>query len=61
MTHQGKGNFTVSLLDDEGRDVQVALANVTGAVEVSSTATIPSDGLYLFTVEAEGSWTIRIE
>ncbi len=61
MTHQGEGNFIVSLLDDEGRDVQFALANDIGTVDVSSTAIIPSDGLYLFTVEAEGPWTIHIE
>lgn len=61
MTHQGEGNFIVTLLDDEGREVEFALANDIGTVDVSSTAIIPSDGLYLFTVEAEGPWTIQIE
>lgn len=61
MTHQGQGNFIVTLLDQEGREVAFALANEVGNAQVSTTATIPQDGIYLFTVEADGPWTIDIE
>lgn len=61
FTHQGESNFVVTLLDQEGREVEFALANDIGNVETSSTATIGQDGIYLFTVEADGPWTINIQ
>jgi len=60
-THQGQGNFIVTMLDSQGREVAFALVNEIGTGEYSTTLPIAQDGLYLFTVEAEGPWTIRIE
>lgn len=60
-THQGQGNFIVSMLDAEGRETAFAMVNEIGSGEFSTTVTVPQDGLYLFTVEAEGPWTIDIE
>ena len=62
MTHEGeRDNFIVQLLDDQGKEVGFSLANEIGPADIVSTATIPRDGIYLFTVEASGPWTIRIE
>ena len=60
-THQGQGNFIISMLDSEGRETAFAMINEIGSGEFSTTVTVPQDGLYLFTVEAEGPWTINIE
>ena len=60
-THQGRGNFIISMLDSEGRETAFAMINEIGSGEYSTTVTVPQDGLYLFTVEAEGPWTIDIE
>lgn len=61
FTHQGEANFIVSLLDEEGREVEFALANEIGNVQTSSTATILEDGIYLFQVQADGPWTIDVQ
>lgn len=60
-THQGQGNFIINMLDSEGRETAFAMINEIGSGEYSTTVTVPQDGLYLFTVEAEGPWTINIE
>lgn len=60
-THQGQANFIVNMLDAEGRETAYAMVNEIGSGEFSTTVTVPQDGLYLFTVEAEGPWTINIE
>jgi hypothetical protein len=61
MAHQGESNFVVTLLDSEGNEVEFALANDIGTVDISTTATIPQDGIYLFQVDADGPWTINVE
>lgn len=60
-THQGQGNFIVNMLDSEGRETAFAMVNEIGSGEFSTTVTVPRAGLYLFTVEAEGPWTINVE
>jgi hypothetical protein len=60
-THQGQMNFIVNMLDSEGRETAYAMVNEIGSGEFSTTVTVPQDGLYLFTVEAEGPCTINIE
>lgn len=60
-THQGQGNFIVTMLDSEGREVAFAMVNEIGTGEFSTTVTVPQDGLYLFIVEAEGPWAIKVE
>jgi hypothetical protein len=59
--HQGQGNFIVTMLDSEGREAAFALINEIGTGEYSTTLTVPQDGLYLFTVEAEGPWMLEVE
>lgn len=61
FTHHGEANFIVSLLDEEGREVEFALANEIGNVQTSSTATILDDGIYLFQVQADGPWTLDVK
>ena len=60
-THQGQSNFIISMLDSEGRETAFAMINEIGSGEFSTTVTVPQEGLYLFTVEAEGPWTITVE
>jgi len=49
------------MLDSKGREVAFALINEIGTGEFSTTLTVPQDGLYLFTVEAEGPWSLDVE
>lgn len=60
MTHQGGSNFSVSLLDGGSGDMTDLLANVIGNYK-GSRVVGPSAGEYAFDIEADGSWTIKIE
>ena len=60
MVHQGESNFIVDLLDDEGAEVGY-LINEIGQYDASQAVQIPEDGTYLLNVEADGSWTIRVQ
>ena len=60
-TYEGRSNFIIFMLDSEGRETAYAMINEIGTGEYSTTVTVPEDGLYLFTVEADGPWTINIE
>lgn len=57
MKHDGQRNFIVQLLDSEGRTVDLS-ANVIGPFDGSKVVRIPADGVYLFTIQADGAWTI---
>ena len=62
MTHQGNANFIVDLLDENGASVvPMGLVNDIGPFEGSKAMTVPDDGIYLFWVEANGPWTIKID
>jgi hypothetical protein len=62
MTHQGDGNFIVDLLDENATSVvPMGLVNEIGPFEGSRAMQVPNDGIYLFSVEANGPWTIRID
>jgi hypothetical protein len=62
MTHQGDANFIVDLLDENGASVlPMGLVNDIGPFEGSRAMTVPDDGIYLFWVEANGPWTIKID
>ena len=62
MTHQGDSNFIVDLLDENGASVvAMGLANEIGPFEGSRAVQVPDDGIYLFSVQANGPWTIRID
>jgi len=59
LQHRGQSNFIVDLLTSTGQDVDNLvneIGNFTGA-----TANGLDAGRYLFRVEADGPWTIRIE
>jgi len=62
MTHQGDANFIVDLLDENGASVvPMGLVNEIGPFEGSRAMTVPNDGIYLFWVEANGPWTIKVD
>jgi len=62
MTHEGDGNFIVDLLDENGASVvPMGLANEIGPFEGSRAMQVPDDGIYLFSVEGNGPWTIQID
>jgi hypothetical protein len=62
MTHEGDGNFIVDLLDENGPSVApMGLANEIGPFEGSRAVRVPDDGIYLFSVQANGPWTISVE
>jgi len=61
MTHQGNRNFIVQLLDENGEQVSTSLVNEIGRFDGSKAVRVPRDGVYLFEVQADGSWTIQVE
>jgi hypothetical protein len=62
MTHQGDANFIVDLLDENGASVvPMGLVNEIGPFEGSRAMQVPDDGIYLFSVQANGPWTIKVE
>ncbi len=62
MVHQGDANFIVDLLDENGASVApMGLANEIGPFEGSRAVRVPDDGIYLFSVQANGPWTIDVE
>ena len=58
LEHDGAGRFVVRLLTDSGRVVDT-LARATGLFRGAKATQIPTTGLYLFDVAAEGKWAIR--
>jgi len=67
MTHQGNGNFSVTLLDKNGRraggmgGLESLLVNEIGSFDGSKAVRISEEGIYLLQVHADGSWSIQIE
>ena len=62
LTHQGDGNFIVDILNENGSLAEpMGLVNEIGPYDGSTSVTVPDDGAYLFSVEANGPWTINIE
>jgi len=60
MTHDGKRNFAVWLLDSMGDRVEL-LVNEIGSFDGSKAVRIPTDGIYLFDIAADGNWTVVLE
>lgn len=60
MSHIGKSNFSVKLLDDNGTHVDL-LANDIGKYEGSKAIKIKKTGIYILDVTADGEWSIDIE
>ena len=62
LTHQGDANFIVDLLDENGASmVPMGLVNEIGPFDGSRAMTVPDDGTYLFSVQANGPWTITVD
>jgi hypothetical protein len=61
MTRQGDSNFIVDLLDENGESVTLGLADEIGPFDGSRAVQVPVDGIYLFSVQANGPWTINID
>jgi hypothetical protein len=57
--HRGQSNFIVGLLTSSGKEID-GLVNEIGTIE-GATARGLEEGRYLFNVEADGPWSIRIE
>jgi hypothetical protein len=55
----GESNFIVELLDTRGDIVGLA-ANVVGAAPSSQVVPIPSAGVYIFNVTADGDWSLDV-
>ena len=61
MTHSGSSNFIVKLLDNDGNPVDYSLVNEIGSFNGSKAVKINYSGIYLFNVQADGSWSINIQ
>ncbi len=60
MTHDGQDNFIVHLVDSGGNTIGSSLANEIGPQNISQVINV-AGGDYLFNVEADGNWTIKID
>ena len=60
LTHDGTSIFNVRLLNSNGNDLGYVVVH-TGTFHGSKTKDIPTDGMYIFDVEADGNWTINIQ
>jgi hypothetical protein len=59
LSHMGEGEFRVRLMDARGRPLEV-LAHTRGVGQMTRALRIPSDGNYLFDIEASGAWEIHL-
>ncbi len=59
LKHSGQRNFIVRVLDTQGRLVDLS-ANVIGAYDGSKVVRLPTRGVYILVVEADGNWNIDV-
>ncbi len=60
MTHNGRGNFHIWLLDDKGTRIAL-LVNKTGNFDGAKAVGIKSAGAYLLDIAADGDWTVKVD
>jgi hypothetical protein len=60
MTHNGESNFAITLLDGQGRYVEL-LANEIGAFDGSKAVRIDTSGPYILDIAADGDWTVSVQ
>lgn len=60
MTHDGTSNFSITLMDGEGRRIEL-LVNEIGRFDGSKAVGISGKGEYLLDISASGGWTVTIE
>jgi hypothetical protein len=58
MSHVGDSNFVVSLLDRNGKNLEM-LTNEIGDYDGKKTLGFP-DAVYMFNIDADGEWTVDI-
>jgi hypothetical protein len=58
-SHSGKANFIVSLLDSQGKLVEI-IANEIGGVQGSKAFGVDAAGQYILSVDADGAWTVAL-
>lgn len=59
MTHDGKSNFAIWLLDNQGNKKEL-LVNEIGKFQGSKAVGIKESGNYLLDIDADGNWNINI-
>lgn len=60
MSYQGRANFVVTLLNEQGREVGFALGNEIGSGKVSNPLRIARAGRYVLDVDSDGPWQITV-
>lgn len=60
LSHDGRSNFTVWLLDSQGQRVEL-LVNEIGLFDGSTAIGIDEAGVYILDVDADGNWTVSID
>jgi len=60
MKHDGSSNFAIWLMDKNGREIDL-LVNEIGLFDGSKAIGIPTSGIYLLDITADGNWRITIE
>lgn len=60
LSHTGKSNFIVELIDENGNVVEY-LSNAIGNFQGTKAAGIKRTGNYLLNIQADGTWSINIE
>lgn len=60
MTHTGRSNFIVNLMDSDGKNIEL-LANEIGTFDGAKAVGIVKKGEYLLDISADGKWTVKIE
>ena len=60
LTHDGRSNFIVWLLDNQGQNVKL-LVNDAGPFDGSTAIGIDQGGVHILDVDSDGAWTVTIE
>jgi hypothetical protein len=60
FSHSGSRNFIVQFMDAQGQRLDL-VHNGIGPADGSQGVRVPSAGVYLFNVQADGAWEIRLE
>lgn len=60
MTHDGRSNFNITLLDSQGQRVDL-LVNEIGSFDGSKAVGISQPGTYILDISADGNWTVTIQ
>jgi hypothetical protein len=60
VTHEGRSNVQISLLTDQGKEIDMPV-NQIGRYDGVQVVRVPKEGTYLLNVKADGKWTVTIE